>query len=86
MDRARAELKSRFLCGFAAGVIRAEFPELATRMHVRTAVLDWATRSLQQLPAQEPEVGVGPGIAAITRAARTSRTGRAACRRGRSGP
>jgi len=50
VDRARAELKSRFLCAFAAGVIRAEFPELAAGMHVRTAVLDWATRSLQLLP------------------------------------
>jgi hypothetical protein len=49
MDRARAELKSRFLCEFAASVIRAEFPDLAARMHVRTAVLDWASRALQPL-------------------------------------
>jgi hypothetical protein len=53
VDRARAELKSRFLCQFAAGVIRAEFPALAARMHVRTAVLDWASRSLQVLPEAE---------------------------------
>jgi len=50
VDRARAELKSRFLSEFAAGVIRAEFPALAARMHVRTAVLDWASRTLQPLP------------------------------------
>jgi hypothetical protein len=53
VDRARAELKSRFLCEFAAGVIRAEFPALAARMHARTAVLDWASRTLQLLPGLE---------------------------------
>ena len=49
MDRARAELKSIFLAEFAAGVIRAKKPALAERMHVRTAVLDWHTRRLEQL-------------------------------------
>lgn len=49
VDRARAELKSRFLSSFAAGVIRAEFPELAGKMAMRTAVLDWRSRSLERL-------------------------------------
>jgi hypothetical protein len=47
VDRARAELKSRFLAGFAAQVIRDEFPELAPRMSRRTAVLDWRSRALE---------------------------------------
>jgi hypothetical protein len=49
VDRARAELKSRFLSGFAAGVIRAEFPELAGRMTMRIAVLDWRSRNLETI-------------------------------------
>lgn len=49
VDRARAELKSRFLSGFAAGVIRAEFPALAGKMAMRTAVLDWRSRMLETL-------------------------------------
>lgn len=49
MERARAILKSRFMCGFAADVIRSEFPDLAPRMHVRTAVLDWRSRMLEAL-------------------------------------
>jgi hypothetical protein len=49
MDRARAELKSRFLSGFAADVIRKEFPDLAARMYMRTAVLDWRSRALETL-------------------------------------
>ena len=49
VDRARAELKSRFLSRFAAGVIRSEFPELAGKMAVRTAVLDWRSRRLETL-------------------------------------
>lgn len=49
VDRARAELKSRFLSSFAAGVIREEFPALARRMAMRTAVLDWRLRHLQLL-------------------------------------
>lgn len=47
MERARAVLKSRFMCRFAAGVIHDEFPALARRMHVRTAVLDWRSRALE---------------------------------------
>ena len=49
VDRARAELKSRFLSAFAAEVIRAEFPELAGKMAMRTAVLDWRSRQLETL-------------------------------------
>ncbi len=49
MDRARAELKSRFLSRFAAEVIRSEFPDLADRMYVRAAVLDWRSRVLQAI-------------------------------------
>jgi hypothetical protein len=49
VDRARAELKSRFLSGFATEVVRHHHPALATRMHVRTAVLEWRSRQLQVL-------------------------------------
>jgi hypothetical protein len=49
MDRARAELKSRFLAGFAADVIRAEFPALAECMHMQAAVLSWRSRALDLL-------------------------------------
>lgn len=52
VDRARAELKSRFLSRFAAGVIRAEFPELAGKMAMRTAVLDWRSRQLIRLDGE----------------------------------
>jgi hypothetical protein len=47
VDRARAELKSRFLSDFAAEVIRTEFPDLADKMAMRTAVLDWRSRQLE---------------------------------------
>ena len=47
VDRARAEMKSRFLSRFAAEVIRSEFPELANKMAIRTAVLDWRSRQLE---------------------------------------
>ena len=47
VDRARAELKSRFLSNFAAEVIREEFPALSGRMTMRTAVLDWRSRRLE---------------------------------------
>lgn len=49
LDRARAVLKSRFLAGFAAEVIRADFPQLAERMHIQTAVLSWRSRALELL-------------------------------------
>ncbi len=48
-DRARAELKSRFLTQFAAEVIRARHPALAAKMQVRTAVLDWRSRTLETI-------------------------------------
>lgn len=47
MDKARAELKSLFLTRFAAEVIRMEHPELAEKMFIRTAVLDWQSRTLE---------------------------------------
>lgn len=47
VDRARAELKSRFLSQFAAEVIRAEFPALASKMFMHTAVLNWRSRILE---------------------------------------
>ncbi|GAO37676.1 hypothetical protein SCT_3112 [Sulfuricella sp. T08] len=51
VDRARAELKSRFLSQFAAEVIRREFKDLAGRMYERTAVLDWRSRELELVSA-----------------------------------
>ncbi|MDP2793020.1 MAG: carboxysome shell carbonic anhydrase, partial [Sulfurisoma sp.] len=53
VDRARAELKSRFLSRFAAEVIRAEFPELAGKMAMRTAVLDWRSRQLETVGGKD---------------------------------
>ncbi|TAN49000.1 MAG: hypothetical protein EPN26_12045 [Rhodospirillales bacterium] len=47
VDRARAELKSRFLSNYAAQVIEAEFPALAGKMTKHTAVLDWRSRQLE---------------------------------------
>lgn len=48
-DRARAELKARFLCGFSRDLVFERHPWLAGRMHSRTAVLDWPRRQLQLL-------------------------------------
>jgi hypothetical protein len=45
-DRARAELKARFLCGFSRDLVHERHPWLAARMHARTAVLDWSRRRL----------------------------------------
>ncbi len=53
MDRARAELKSRFLAEFGANVIRTEFPDLAKIMHCQVAVLSWRSRALDLLTASE---------------------------------
>jgi hypothetical protein len=47
VDRARAELKSRFLSKFAADVIYTKHPQLAHKMHMRIAVLDWRSRKLE---------------------------------------
>ena len=52
VDQARAELKSRFLAGFAAEVIRNQFPQLARRMHSKIAVLSWRSRELKILPGE----------------------------------
>lgn len=49
VDRARAEMKSRFLARFGAEVIRREHPDLATKMTMLTAVLDWRSRELELL-------------------------------------
>ena len=48
-DRARAELKARFLNQFARQIITDRHPELAARMHPLTAVLDVHTRRLEVL-------------------------------------
>ena len=53
VDRARAELKARFLAEFAGAVIRQAQPELAGRMHVRTAVLDARSHALTRIDAGE---------------------------------
>jgi hypothetical protein len=49
VDHARAQLKAQFLCQFAAEEIERHRPELAKKMHVRTAVMDWRTRRLEDL-------------------------------------
>lgn len=49
VDRARAELKSRFLSNFAAEVLRSDFSTLAKKMRKRTAVLDWRSRRLEEI-------------------------------------
>lgn len=49
VDKARAELKSRFLSEFAAEVIRNDFPSLADKMHIDTAVLNWGSRALEMI-------------------------------------
>lgn len=54
VDRARAELKARFLSTFAADVIGKSFPTLAGKMSVRTAVLDWPSRQLELLTSCAP--------------------------------
>lgn len=49
VDRARAEMKSRFLSGFAERVIQREHPRLAQKMRRHTAVVHWPTRRLDPL-------------------------------------
>jgi hypothetical protein len=46
VERARAELKARFMARFAADEIARAYPRLAERMHHCTAVLDWPARQL----------------------------------------
>jgi len=48
-NRAYAELKSRFLSRFAANIVRVDFPKLAEKMHVRTAVLNWQLRAMEMI-------------------------------------
>jgi hypothetical protein len=60
VDRARAELKSGFLSGFAADVIRSEFPKLAEKMHVRTAVLNWQSRMMQRIDCPATHISSNP--------------------------
>lgn len=47
VDRARAELKSRFLTTFAASIIRAEFPSLMDKMVVLSAVIAWQSQMIE---------------------------------------
>lgn len=47
VDRARAEMKAKFLSRFSANVIRQKFGALAGKMTSRTAVLDWRSRNLE---------------------------------------
>lgn len=49
VDRARAEQKSRFLARFGAEIIRTDFPDLAKKMHIRSAVLAWPTMQMDVL-------------------------------------
>ncbi|MCW8979422.1 MAG: hypothetical protein OQK10_11400, partial [Marinobacter sp.] len=46
-QKARAELKSAFLAEFGANVIRQAYPDLASRMVARSAILHWPERKLQ---------------------------------------
>lgn len=46
-DRARAELKTRFLAGFSAEVIAAADPDLARKMVSAAAVLHWDSRRME---------------------------------------
>jgi hypothetical protein len=46
-DRARAEMKARFMADFTATVIRDCQPQLAEKMISRTAILNWPTRRLE---------------------------------------
>ena len=48
-DRALAEIKCGFLSEFAAGIIRAEFPKLKDKLHVRSAVIAWQSRVLEMI-------------------------------------
>jgi hypothetical protein len=49
VDQARAKVKSKFLCDFAAKEIRQINPELAEKMFVKSAVLNWQSRALEVL-------------------------------------
>lgn len=49
VDRARAELKARFLSRFAGEVLARETPDLVPKTTTITAVLDWRSRTLERL-------------------------------------
>lgn len=49
IDRARAEQKARFLSRFGAEIIRADFPDLSKKLHIRSAVLYWPTMQMDLL-------------------------------------
>jgi len=51
VDRARAVPKAQFLARFAADAVRRHDPDLAERMTVRRAVLNWETRTMEAVEA-----------------------------------
>lgn len=51
MDEARAELKSHFLGSFASEVINSRFPELASKMRVKSAIISRNSKGLKILDA-----------------------------------
>lgn len=55
VDRARAELKSRFLSDFAVNLIGERHPHLLSRLRSYTAVVHWPTRQLESLPSSGRE-------------------------------
>jgi hypothetical protein len=55
VDRARAELKSGFMAGFATEIVRKEYPNLAEKLHVRSAVIAWQSRVMEVLNTAQPE-------------------------------
>ena len=58
-------MKSRFLSGFAADTIRHEFAELADKLTMRTAVLDWLPRFVERCQQARPRFDVYPALAAL---------------------
>ena len=48
-NRAVAKLRAAFLAGFAAGIIRAEFPNLKEKMRVRSSVIAWQSRMIEEI-------------------------------------
>jgi hypothetical protein len=49
VNRTNAELKARFLSGFAANIIRIDFSKLAEKMHVHTTVLNRQSRAMEMI-------------------------------------
>ncbi len=60
VDRARAELKARFLGDFADKVVAQSFPDLHRKMVRKTAVLNWRTRAMEIIDHHD---GSGPSAA-----------------------